>query len=75
MKPDLKDITNNLKESDTRKVRLTIAINSISSKDTDEECVTHSKSDKKHQWKVAISFFDCVNFLHCKCHKINLNHG
>ena len=40
----LKDI-NNLKKSDTCKIRLTIAINVISSKDNDEEPVMHSKSD------------------------------
>ena len=36
---------NNLKKSDTRKIQLTVAINFISSKDNDEEHVTHSKSD------------------------------
>ena len=25
--------------------------------------------------KGSIFFFDCVNLLHCKCHKVNLNHG
>ena len=30
-----------------RKIQLTIAINFISSKSNDEECVIHSKSDKK----------------------------
>ena len=31
--------------SDTWKIQLTIAVNFISSKDSDEECVMHSKSD------------------------------
>ena len=37
--PYLKDIINNLKTSDTRKIQLTIAENFISSKHTDEERV------------------------------------
>ena len=40
----MKDI-NNLKKSDTWKILLRAAINLISSKDTDEKCVIHSKSD------------------------------
>ena len=40
----LKNI-NNLKKYDTCEVQLTIAINLISSKDTDEERAMHSKSD------------------------------
>ena len=36
---------NDLKKSDSWKIQLTIAINLISSKDTDEECAMHSKSD------------------------------
>ena len=34
-----KDITNNLKKSDTRKIPSKIAISFIPFKDTDEECV------------------------------------
>ena len=34
-----------LQNSDTWKFQLTIAINFISSKDTEEECVVHSKSN------------------------------
>ena len=46
IRPNLKDITNNLKKSDTQKIRLATTINFISSKyDNDEECVMHSKSD------------------------------
>ena len=45
IRPYLKGILNNLKISDTWKIQLTIAINFISSKDNDEECVMHSKSD------------------------------
>ena len=41
----LKDIINNLKKPDTWKIQLTIANNSVSSIDDDEECVIHSKSD------------------------------
>ena len=45
IKSYMKDIMNNLKKFDTCKSQLTIAINFISSKDTDEERVMHSKSD------------------------------
>ena len=41
----LKDIINSLKKSGMQKIKLTIAINFISSKDNDEEHVMHSKSD------------------------------
>ena len=41
----LKDIKNNLKKSDTWKTELTITINFIFSKDTDEKRVMHSQSD------------------------------
>ena len=44
--PYSKDITNNLKKSDTWKIQLAIANNFISSLDNDEERVMHSKSDK-----------------------------
>ena len=40
----LKDIINNLEISDTWKIQLTIVMNFISSKGT-EECVMNSKSD------------------------------
>ena len=43
----LKDIINNLKKSHTWKIRSTIAINFIFSKDdNDEEHLMYSKSDK-----------------------------
>ena len=45
IKSYMKDIMNNLKKFDTGKSQLTIAINFISSKNTDEERVMHSKSD------------------------------
>ena len=45
IKPYLKEIINNLEKSDAWKIQLTIAIDFISSKDTDEERVMHSKSD------------------------------
>ena len=41
----LKDIINNLKKSDTWKIQLKIAMNSISSKDNDKERAIHSKID------------------------------
>ena len=53
-KPYLKDIINDLKKFETRKIQLAISINFISSKDDDdddddddydEECKMHSKSD------------------------------
>ena len=43
----LKDIINDLNKSDTQKTQLTMALNFISSKDTDEEGVMHSKSNNK----------------------------
>ena len=45
IKPYLKEIINNLEKSDAWKIQLTIAIDFISSKDTDEERVMHSKSN------------------------------
>ena len=42
IRPSLKGIINNLKKSDTRKIKLTTAINFMSSKDNDEERVMHS---------------------------------
>ena len=45
IKPFLKDIINNFKNSVTRKLQLTIAINFIYSKDTNEKCLIHSKSN------------------------------
>ena len=41
----LQDVINNLKKSDTWKIKLTIANNFISSTDNDEERVMHLKSD------------------------------
>ena len=43
--PYLKDIKNNLKQSDTWEIQLTISNSFISSIDNDEECVMHSKID------------------------------
>ena len=42
---DLKDIINNLKNSDMWRIQLTIANNFICSIDNDEEHVMHSRSD------------------------------
>ena len=48
IRPYLRDIVNDLKQSDKWKIQLTITINFISSKyDHDEERVMHSKSDNK----------------------------
>ena len=41
----MRDIINNLRKSDRWKIQLARAINFISSKNTDEERVMHSKSD------------------------------
>ena len=41
----LRDIIIDLQTSDTWKIKLTIAINFISSKDAAEECVLHSQGD------------------------------
>ena len=46
IRPHLKDIINNLKKSETSKIQLRIANHFISSIDSDEEHVMHSKSDK-----------------------------
>ena len=46
IRPYLRDIINDLKQSDIWKIQLTITVNSISSKDhNDEERVMHSKID------------------------------
>ena len=45
IKPFLRDVIINLQKSGTRKVQLTLKINLISSKDADEEQVTHLKGD------------------------------
>ena len=45
IKPYLKDMIIDLQISDMWKIQLTIAINFISSKDVDEQCVIHSKSE------------------------------
>ena len=41
----MKDITNNLKKFNRRQIQLTIAINFLSSKDTDKKRVVHSNND------------------------------
>ena len=45
IKPYLKEIINNIKKSDTLKIQLTIAINLISSEDTDKNRIMDSKND------------------------------
>ena len=41
----IKDITNDLKKSDARKIQIMIAINFMSSKGNEEDCIMHSKSN------------------------------
>ena len=49
IRPCLRDLVNDLKQSDTWKIQLTITINFISSKgDSDEDHVMHSKSDNRN---------------------------
>ena len=45
IRPYLKDIINDLKKSNTWKIQLTVVTNLISSKEHDEQCVKHPKSD------------------------------
>ena len=45
IKPYLKDIINDLKKPDTWKIQLTILINSIFSRDDNEEREMHPKND------------------------------
>ena len=46
IRPYLRDIINDLKQSDTWKIQLAITIKFVSSKyNNDEKCVMHSKSD------------------------------
>ena len=57
IRPYLKDIINNLKKSDKRKIQLTIAINFISSRNNDEERVMDSKSGNieiMNKWRYQI---------------------
>ena len=44
-KPYLEDIKNNIKKYDTWKTQLTLSIKFMSSKDTDEELLIHSRND------------------------------
>ena len=44
IKPYLKDTITDLQKSDTRKIQLTILINFIPSKDTNEKLTIHSES-------------------------------
>ena len=45
IKPYLRNVIINLQEFDTWKIQLTLAINFTPSKDVDEECAMHSKSN------------------------------
>ena len=46
IKPYLKDIINDLRKFHTSKIQLSIAINFMSSKGNDKECMMHSKTNK-----------------------------
>ena len=79
IKPNLRDIVNDLKQSDTWKIQLTITINLISSKDeNDEECVMHSKidnieiviSDEVNEIRVSRKFLKAINLFRRKHRKI-----
>ena len=90
IRPYLRDIINDLKQSDTWKIQLTIS-------EDNEEHVVHSKSDNM---KIVISdeadeviiffflihinlqfmrgsefVFNYLQLLYYKCHKININRG
>ena len=52
----MRNITIDLQSSDTRKIQLIIATNFISSKDTEKECLMHSKSDS-----ISFKHFSDVN--------------
>ena len=73
----LKDIINDHKKSDIWKTQFIIAIKFISSKDTDEERVMHSKSDNIEIMinVKADEIFDLVHLLYYKCHKEISNRG
>ena len=47
IKPYVRNIITDLQNSDTWKIQLKIAINFISSKDSEEERIMHSRSDNK----------------------------
>ena len=63
IRPYLKEIINNLKRSDTWKIRLSIATNFMSSKDTDEEGLMHSKSDSQKSWLMITQMKLLKNFF------------
>ena len=46
----MRDVIINLQKSDAKKIQLIIAVNFISPKGVDEECVMHSKSDNIEFW-------------------------
>ena len=52
----MRNIIIDLQNSDTWKIQLTIAINSISSKDAEEERVMHSRSEN-----IKFTFYNAVN--------------
>ena len=62
IKPYLKDI-NNIQKSDTWDIQLTIAINFVSYKDTEEEREMHSTSDNMKRWFMIKEIKLLKNFL------------
>ena len=70
----MKDI-NNLKKSDTGKIQLTIAINFMFSKNTDEERLMHSSSDDIEIMinDKADEVIEDIHLWYYNCHKINPN--
>ena len=56
MKPYLRNIIIDLRNFDTWKIQLTVAINFISSKDAKEERITHSKREN-----IKITSYNDVN--------------
>ena len=61
IKPYLRDIIIDLQRSDAWKIQLTIAINFISSKDTEEESVMHSTSDNMSHFVQKSGSFRNIN--------------
>ena len=74
-------VNDDIKQSDTWKIKLKIAINFMSSKSNRKEGAMHSKSDnieimshnKADKAIKQLMINHCVNLLYCKCHKINFN--
>ena len=76
-------VNDDIKQSDTSKIKFTTAINFMSSKNNKKEGAMHSKSDnieimshnKADKAIKKLMINHCVNLLYCKCHEINFNRG